>query len=362
MLPLLLGLMGLGGMGMMGVQGLSDIKDKHDALQRKGFADDFNAMQQGIDPNSPEGLQQLQLRMMADNRMQQTGSGMLDNSLQRRQQNDQFQQGFNNLSVAQQAQMQQSALAQQQQNQYQQGMLGMRGRELDQDMMLKQQQMQRANMFTPEDLLKQESALRGEYQAQMKPYQQFRTAYNQAIKGLEGSGSGFDTLANVINFAKVLDPTSVVRTEEGDQVRDSTGLIGSMTAQLQQYKGKTVPAEMRQQMADTLYGLAQSRMGDAQTIISDYRNLAGAEPHTGIPGVNANRVLAGIDISELQKPDILAIERARQMQQQNAAITGQPGGGAAPSVVTLPGIDRSKLIEIDPETGKPFTNRGKIQR
>lgn len=63
-------------------------------------------------------------------------------------------------------------------------------------------------------------------------------AMNASFKGTPGVGRSAADLAMVINFAKMLDPTSVVRSEEGETIQKTAGFFGVLRGLQDQIKGE----------------------------------------------------------------------------------------------------------------------------
>lgn len=351
MLPLALGLLALGGLGQSAVWSM---KDAREARQREGFAADALKMQEGLDMNTPQGIQQFALRQMTDPRMIQYGNQMLGQSLERAQQNDQWKWGNENLTKAQQENLgiqrdrmaQEASEAQQRISQgwagidiqkaaaqraieqqmydrqymtpYQQAQVGLQQQELD--------QRASASPWKPEDLMKRETEIRDKYRAAMQPTQNITDSFQKAMSTLD-TDNPIASQASIVNFVKTLDPGSVVRTEEGEQIAAAGGLSGQLASQLQGLRGKgKLTSEQKTQMRETLVSMQQQAEQRARVVQEYWKTQGQADPALGLPAVN-ERVFGGYDLD--------VSKRYRQAQ----AIPGTDG-----NMVVIPGLGVGRKV------------------
>lgn len=151
----------------------------------------------------------------------------------------------------------------------------------------------------PKDTFKFEADLRSEYKNALKEYQAVRDSY-QKIENALKSGAG--DIAVVYAFAKLNDPTSVVRESEFETVAKSGSLGQRIKNLVEQAKSGRMNPELREnlrQQAREMY-LAQQRQADS--VANQYRDLAVSY------GLNPNKVLAGINVNNLAD-DIIDLPR-----------------------------------------------------
>ena len=351
MFPLALGLMALGGLGQKVVW---DMGEGYQQRAREGFAADARAMQEGLDMNTPQGIQQYALRLMTDPRMIPYGNQMLGQSLERAQQNEQWKWGNENLTKAQQENLgiqrermaQEAAEAQQRISQgwagidiqkaaaqraieqqmyerqymtpYQQEQIALGNRELD--------MRQSASPWKPEDLMKRETEIRDKYRAAMQPTQNITDSFQKAMATLD-TDNPIASQASIVNFVKTLDPGSVVRTEEGEQIAAAGGLSGQLASQLQALRGKgKLRADQKNQMKETLISMQQQAEQRARVVQEYWKTQGQADPALGLPAVN-ERVFGGYDLD--------VSKRYRQAQ----AIPGTDG-----QMVVIPGLGVGRKV------------------
>lgn len=82
-----------------------------------------------------------------------------------------------------------------------------------------------------------EDVLREDYQANLQGYAQLQQNFTSMRSALE-SGTPQDVMAATINIMKVLDPTSVVRTEEGRMVATAGGTMEGLANELNKIMGE----------------------------------------------------------------------------------------------------------------------------
>lgn len=146
----------------------------------------------------------------------------------------------------------------------------------------------------PKDTFKLEADLRGEYKDQLKEYQAVRDSY-QKIENALKTGAG--DIAVVYAFAKLNDPTSVVRESEFETVAKS-GSLGQRIKNLveQAQTGKMNP-ELRENLRQQARQMYLTRQQQAEGIAQQYSDLAKSY------GLNPQKVLAGINIGNVAKDD-----------------------------------------------------------
>jgi hypothetical protein len=142
----------------------------------------------------------------------------------------------------------------------------------------------------PKDTFKLEADLRGEVKDKLKDYEAVRSSY-QKIENALKTGAG--DIAVVYAFAKLNDPTSVVRESEFATVAKS-GSLGQRIKNLveQAQSGKMNP-ELRENLRQQARQMYLSQQANAESIVNQYRDLAGTYK------LDPNKVLAGININNL---------------------------------------------------------------
>lgn len=151
----------------------------------------------------------------------------------------------------------------------------------------------------PKDTFKLEADLRGEYKDQLKEYQAVRDSY-QKIENALKTGAG--DIAVVYAFAKLNDPTSVVRESEFETVAKS-GSLGQRIKNLveQAQTGKMNP-ELRENLRQQARQMYLTRQQQAEGVAQQYRDLAqsyGLNPQKVLAGININNVAGDDDIVDL---------------------------------------------------------------
>jgi hypothetical protein len=142
----------------------------------------------------------------------------------------------------------------------------------------------------PKDTFKLEADLRGEVKDKLKEYEAVRSSY-QKIENALKTGAG--DIAVVYAFAKLNDPTSVVRESEFATVAKS-GSLGQRIKNLveQAQSGKMNP-ELRENLRQQAQQMYLSQQANAESIINQYRDLATTYK------LDPNKVLAGINVNNL---------------------------------------------------------------
>jgi hypothetical protein len=142
----------------------------------------------------------------------------------------------------------------------------------------------------PKDTFKLEADLRNEVKDKLKDYDAVRSSY-QKIENALKTGAG--DIAVVYAFAKLNDPTSVVRESEFATVAKS-GSLGQRIKNLveQAQSGKMNP-ELRENLRQQARQMYLSQQANAESIVNQYRDLAGTYK------LDPNKVLAGININNL---------------------------------------------------------------
>lgn len=151
----------------------------------------------------------------------------------------------------------------------------------------------------PKDTFKLEADLRNEYKDQLKEYQAVRDSY-QKIENALKTGAG--DIAVVYAFAKLNDPTSVVRESEFETVAKS-GSLGQRIKNLveQAQTGKMNP-ELRENLRQQARQMYLTRQQQAEGVAQQYRDLAqsyGLNPQKVLAGININNVAGDDDIVDL---------------------------------------------------------------
>jgi hypothetical protein len=185
-----------------------------------------------------------------------------------------------------------SQAQQQQQFDQQFGLKQLQGR---QDLLAAQQAQQTAQrdfrLSERKRILSEEESLRGEYESNLGDFASQQRAFNAAVSGLQG-GTGFDAVANVVNFMKTLDPRSVVTDREGDQVISAQGLFGSVAQQVNNaIKGKGFDDNARRQIAQTLLRQILPSYATAQRQREFFESQAGRQ------GLDPAAIFGGLGIN-----------------------------------------------------------------
>jgi hypothetical protein len=148
----------------------------------------------------------------------------------------------------------------------------------------------------PKDTFKLEADLRGEVKDKLKDYDAVRSAYQKIENALE---TGAGDIAVVYAFAKLNDPTSVVRESEFATVAKS-GSLGQRIKNLveQAQTGKMNP-ELRENLRQQARQMYLTQQQQAESIANQYRELAKSY------NLDPNKILSGININNLaaQKDD-----------------------------------------------------------
>jgi hypothetical protein len=140
------------------------------------------------------------------------------------------------------------------------------------------------------DTFKLEADLRGEVKDKLKNYEAVRDSY-QKIENALKTGAG--DIAVVYAFAKLNDPTSVVRESEFETVAKS-GSLGQRIKNLveQAQTGKMNP-ELRENLRQQARQMYLAQQGQAEQVANQYRDLAQTY------NLDPRKVLAGISIDNL---------------------------------------------------------------
>jgi len=124
------------------------------------------------------------------------------------------------------------------------------------------------------EYLDAQKALTDNYQKNLAPFSAVQDAYMGARSALSGE-TGMDMVASVIQFMKTLDPNSVVREGEYDQVTDASGLSSKMTILFNKaLRGEGLDVRSRNAMAKTLHGLYEARSKKAVRQIGQFKSKA----------------------------------------------------------------------------------------
>lgn len=147
----------------------------------------------------------------------------------------------------------------------------------------------------PKDTFKLEADLRGEVKDKLKDYDAVRGAYQKIENALE---TGAGDIAVVYAFAKLNDPTSVVRESEFATVAKS-GSLGQRIKNLveQAQTGKMNP-ELRENLRQQARQMYLTQQQQAESIANQYRELAKSY------NLDPSKILSGININNLAgQPD-----------------------------------------------------------
>ena len=144
------------------------------------------------------------------------------------------------------------------------------------------------NIINPKDTFKLEADLRGEFKDATKDFRTVRDAYQKIENALE---TGAGDIAVVYAFAKLNDPTSVVRESEFETVARA----GSLPQRVQNFANLALEGKMNPQLRENLRQQARAmylaKQQEANRSMSEFTGLAESY------GLNPSRVLGGIDIT-----------------------------------------------------------------
>jgi hypothetical protein len=125
------------------------------------------------------------------------------------------------------------------------------------------------------DQLSAANALRDDLNNQLQPFTLARDGYQNVQTFFNNPGAVSDK-ALAVAFAKILDPSSVVREGESAAIAGATSIPSALQAQLLAAINGTgeLPPEVRQEIANLATQLYQTRATEAEGILSNYRGLA----------------------------------------------------------------------------------------
>jgi len=156
--------------------------------------------------------------------------------------------------------------------------------------------------FGPKDTFKFEADLRGEVKDKLKDYEEVRRSY-QKIENALKTGAG--DIAVVYAFAKLNDPTSVVRESEFATVAKSGSLGQRIKNLVEQAQSGTMNPELRENLRQQARQMYLSRQADAESIVNQYRDLADTyklDPNKVLAGININNLVAEEDEDVIDLP------------------------------------------------------------
>jgi hypothetical protein len=156
--------------------------------------------------------------------------------------------------------------------------------------------------FGPKDTFKFEADLRSEVKEKLKDYDAVRSSY-QKIENALKTGAG--DIAVVYAFAKLNDPTSVVRESEFATVAKSGSLGQRIKNLVEQAQSGTMNPELRENLRQQARQMYLSRQADAESIVNQYRDLADTyklDPNKVLAGININNLVAKEDEDVIDLP------------------------------------------------------------
>lgn len=157
------------------------------------------------------------------------------------------------------------------------------------------------NIFTPKDTFKLEGELRSEYGSKLKDYQSIRSAYERIENAIQ---SGAGDISVVYAFAKMNDPTSVVRESEFETVAKSGSLGQRIKNLVEQATTGRMNPELRENLRQQAREIYLSSQAQADLVKSQYQSLAenyGLDPRKVLSGVDVNPVWSSTDEARLEE-------------------------------------------------------------
>jgi len=127
----------------------------------------------------------------------------------------------------------------------------------------------------PKDMMAQANVLRDDLRTDLKGFNAVQEAY-QGIEQLYNNPGGVSDYALTVAFAKVLDPTSVVRGEEQAAIAQSGALSEAMKTQLiNAFKGEgSLPPAVRQEIMEIAQGTYLNSLSTARRTAQYYTTMA----------------------------------------------------------------------------------------
>jgi hypothetical protein len=154
----------------------------------------------------------------------------------------------------------------------------------------------------PKDTFKLEADLRGEVKDKLKDYEAVRGAY-QKIENALKTGAG--DIAVVYAFAKLNDPTSVVRESEFETVAKSGSLGQRIKNYVEQAKTGKMNPELRENLRQQARQMYLSQQQQAELVANQYRELAKSynlDPNKILSGININNIAMQNDDDVIKLP------------------------------------------------------------
>ena len=154
----------------------------------------------------------------------------------------------------------------------------------------------------PKDTFKLEADLRGEVKDKLKDYEAVRGAY-QKIENALKTGAG--DIAVVYAFAKLNDPTSVVRESEFETVAKSGSLGQRIKNYVEQAKTGKMNPELRENLRQQARQMYLSQQQQAESVANQYRELAKSynlDPNKILSGININNIAVQNDDDVIKLP------------------------------------------------------------
>ena len=235
-------------------QGIMDVMGGQNMPQMMGPPTEAGAMQAqpgaGIFSTSPQQQMQAMGQIMALPGMEQSGAGMINQALQRQQQ----QQQWEGLSGYQQAQLEQA----QQMSPYQQAMIDIRKMELE-------RAAQQQGQWTPADILEATTKQQTQAMKQLAPTRGQLQQFAAVTDTVNQSGgfeqmTGADDLQMITAFSKMMRPNEAVMSDDVQNVLRTLGYGDMINSLLGAAKGKQLTPTQREQVYATMQTMGQQAM------------------------------------------------------------------------------------------------------
>lgn len=200
----------------------------------------------------------------------------------------------------------------------------------------------RAEKKEAADLVARETGYRKEYtgNALVKDYETSATALDELHSHASGRNPASD-LAMVFGFMKALDPTSVVKEGEQQQVRNTTNIPGRYLNMLQQAaSGQSLSPEQRQELVQVAGRAVGAKKKKADALKANYRRIAQET------GVDPSRVVLDLDEPVPHAAPAPAKEAPTPSPQDSAALSWAKANANDPRAVKI--LERLKSKGVVP--------------
>jgi hypothetical protein len=147
--------------------------------------------------------------------------------------------------------------------------------------------------MTDKDRFAVEGTLRDDFTNAFMDVDDTITAYQKMDAALNG-GSNAAKLAAVMSFARILDPGSVVRTEEGRAVSNAAaGSIGNRFIQMyEDAKGGGFTEEAKGELRTVMDDITRPQMNRGLDLVTNYQGIVDRNPALDIENILANKTSA----------------------------------------------------------------------